>query len=168
MPAITKQFSTEGDDFESLAIRWGQHSPDSMPFTHVDLVMPEGGLLGARTDGGVLLRHSDYANFTHVLVLAILVTQAQEDAYYAFARAQLGKPYDISAIVAFGAPGVERNWLQGSAWFCSELDAAAMGAAGLLMTVLAANVNKISPYDDVLMSCSMGGAAIVKTDLRRF
>jgi hypothetical protein len=49
------------------------------------------------------------------------------DAFHSFLRAQLGKPYDIEAIIAFIA---RRDWQQTDSWFCSELQAAALVNCG--------------------------------------
>lgn len=43
------------------------------------------------------------------------------------ARAHIGKPYDLAAIVGFLG---RSSWQKGDAWFCSELVAKAFGDAG--------------------------------------
>lgn len=45
-----------------------------------------------------------------------------ESAAFAFAKQQLGKPYDWGGVFGFMAPN--RNWQQDDKWFCSELVAA--------------------------------------------
>lgn len=157
MAKIVKQLSTEGDDPVSQGIRAIQHSPTALPYTHVDIVMPDGLLLGARSDNGVLIRPSNYAAFTATRVIEIECTEKQVDAYYSFAKAQVGKPYDYLAISAFVVPALTRDWLSGTAWFCSELDAAAMFHAGIFPRALATAVNKITPFDCLVFS--MGLAA---------
>ena len=58
--------------------------------------------------------------------------------------AQVGKPYDETAILAFA---LNRDWRETDAWFCSELAAAALEAAGVFPYKLAASENKITPED---------------------
>jgi hypothetical protein len=61
-PVIALQFSTEADPVSAL-IRAFSHGP----FSHVDAVLPDGRLLGARADGGVQARATGYAPFSRVL-----------------------------------------------------------------------------------------------------
>jgi hypothetical protein len=157
MAQIVKQLSTEGDDPVSQAIRAVQHSPAALPYTHVDIVMPDGMLLGARSDNGVKIRPPNYASFTHIHPVTIECSEKQAETYYAFAKAQVGKLYDYQAISAFLVPTLTRDWMDGHAWFCSELDAAAMFHAGIFPHDLATAVNKFTPFDDLIFS--MGLAA---------
>lgn len=137
---ITNQFVTEGD-IESAIIRkatWGVVS-------HVDTVLPPGLLLpnGAHTEGGELLgarnsangaptagvqiRKPNYAKFTTIIRASVQLTPEQEARYYSFLFAQIGKPYDIDAIVNFA---FHRDWRMGNKWFCSELKTATFEHAG--------------------------------------
>jgi hypothetical protein len=59
-----------------------------------------------------------------------------------FAMAQVGKPYDNTAIEAFV---FGRDWRQDDAWFCSELAAACLEQANAFSHKLATPVNKIDP-----------------------
>lgn len=43
------------------------------------------------------------------------------------ARSQLGKPYDLTAVVGIG---LHRNWQETDSWFCSELLAWALAQSG--------------------------------------
>lgn len=159
MGLIRKQLSTGvGFDVESYLIRAYQHS--WCPYTHVDIVMPDGQLLGARADGGVLIRAADYQPFAATLVVDIAVADEIEAAYYAFARAQIGKPYDFTAIAHMALidvdpakPTQERDWRENDSWFCSELDLACMEASRALPYSLGAPVKVLTPADDLLI-CS--------------
>jgi hypothetical protein len=53
----------------------------------------------------------------------IEVPYYKERACWDFPKAQLGKPYDKLAIVAFA---VNRDWRSPDAWFCDELVAAGL------------------------------------------
>jgi hypothetical protein len=69
MGAITLQFVTSRDP-ESWAIRTFQRGWCS----HVDSVMDDGRLLGARSDGGVQIRPPNYEKFSRVERVVISAT----------------------------------------------------------------------------------------------
>ncbi|HZT90232.1 MAG TPA: hypothetical protein VFA12_19995 [Stellaceae bacterium] len=153
---IRLQFSTQRG-LSSALIRWFGHLG---PFTHVDAIMRDTGprqgwLLGARWRGpygrGVQIRPPDYAVFSRRLVVDIPVPWPREQWFYRYLRDQLGKPYDISAILGFASG---RDWRADDSWFCSELIAAALEAAGVFARPLCCQVNKIDP-DDLLLALSM-------------
>jgi hypothetical protein len=121
MGAITLQFVTCSDP-GSWAIRTFQRGWCS----HVDSVMDDGRLLGARLDGGVAIRPPNYEKFSRVERVVIAVPYYKERAYWDFLKAQLGKPYDMKAIVAFA---VNRDWRSKDAWFCDELVATGLEQA---------------------------------------
>lgn len=50
-----------------------------------------------------------------------------EPAAMAFLQAQLGKPYDWTALLGFA---LRRDWAEDDAWFCNELAEAAAVAGG--------------------------------------
>ena len=56
--------------------------------------MDDGRLLGARSDGGVLIRPPNYEKFARVERVVISVPYYRERAYWDFLKAQIGKPYD--------------------------------------------------------------------------
>lgn len=116
---ITLRFVTS-DSAISFAIRAAEYG---FWASHAEALMPEGTLLGAHVDGGVRNRPRDYdkGQFKQELYVSIPVAQQIADAFHAFLRSQLGKPYDVEAIAAFVA---RRDWQDPSAWFCSELQAA--------------------------------------------
>ena len=117
---------------------------------HTEAVMPDGTLLGAHWNGGVLARPIGYdkASMTKDLIVEIPADQAMTDKFHAFLREQLGKPYDIKAIAAFVAG---RDWQEPGSWFCSELQAAALVACGWFKYRLATEFNKITPRDLLLV-----------------
>jgi hypothetical protein len=150
MGQIVMQF-VEGSGFGSALIKYYDHGL----YSHVDSVLPDGTLLGARDDvidgipSGVQIRPASYVTGETVLRVTIPCTDAQEAAYYAFVRAQLGKPYDETAIAAFA---VGRDWRAADSWFCSELCSSGIEASGLVPP-LSAPANKIAP-DDLLLVVS--------------
>jgi hypothetical protein len=142
-----------GNDFISNAIRIGENDGWA---THAEVVMPDGTLLGAHIDGGVQARPPGYdkAKMTRELIVELNFGNfvgtigsnrqadigAMEAAFYNFLRAQLGKPYDVTAIAR----------RTDDSWFCSELVAAALEDCGYFPK-LSANDNHISPRDLLLI-----------------
>jgi hypothetical protein len=148
---ISLQFSTQ-NDAESALIRAFDHCP----FSHVDAIMGEGSLCGARSDviggipAGVQTRPAGYAAFSKVLRVDLPSTDGQATAFRSFVASQIGKPYDMLAIAAFA---IDRAWRDTDAWFCSELQSAAIEAAGIFPHKLYSSANRITP-GDLLLLCS--------------
>lgn len=118
--------------------------------SHVEALMPDGTLLGAHVDGGVVARPRDYdkGEFTRELFVDIWMVEAQERSFFDFLRLQLGKPYDVTAIAGIVA---QRDWQEPDSWFCSELQAAALRACGWFATDLATELNHLTPRDLLLI-----------------
>ena len=139
----------QADDIASKAIEIFERGWPS----HVDAVMADGRLLGARSDvvgcapAGVQIRTPDYAVWTRKLVVEFQTASSEETKWLNFLMAQIGKPYDSTAIAAFA---VERDWRAPDSWFCSELQAAALEACGFFPKPLANSVNEITPRDLLL------------------
>jgi hypothetical protein len=150
MGAIVLQF-VEGSGLGAALIKYYDHGI----YSHVDSVLPDGTLLGARDDvidgipSGVQIRPASYVAGEIVLRVTIPCTDAQQDAFYAFVRVQLRKPYDETSIAAFA---LGRDWRADDSWFCSELCAAAVEASGFVQPLSAA-ANKVAP-DDLLLVIS--------------
>jgi hypothetical protein len=127
------------------------------PYSHVDAVLADGQLLGARSETigkippGVQVRPADYEAFTVRRRVELPATDLQATAFFAFLHGQLGKPYDQRAIAAFASG---RDWRTPDAWFCSELVAAAMEAAGIFQWRLLDVASKIDP-GDLALACSV-------------
>lgn len=127
------RFVTERWSLGSWLIRWFTWSR----YSHVDVLVPPDdpnatnvignrwSAVGARMSGGVLCRELEYARFSRVLVMGVVVTEAEEKMLYRWLMEQVGKRYDILAILNFGLhrrlPSWDRN-----RWFCSEMAAAGM------------------------------------------
>jgi uncharacterized protein YycO len=147
MGQIVMQFVGNNTSIGSKLIEWFSHSP----YSHVDTVMPNGTLLGARSDKimgvppGVQIRPASYVLAEHDLITRVVIpcTDAQQKKYYQFVTSQIGKPYDKTAIFAFV---VNRDWTEDDAWFCSELNSAGTMACGLFKH-LSQPHNKIDPGD---------------------
>jgi hypothetical protein len=127
---VILQFSTT---VNSWGNRWSwviRHLCNS-PFSHVDMVMPDGNLLGASdsprapvvsgNSRGVAIRPPDYEAYG--LRLRMVINTPKADLIRAVALTQLGKPFDNSALYGFlsdALPGA-RPWGDPTSWFCSEL-----------------------------------------------
>lgn len=122
--------------------------------SHVDAVLGDGSLLGARSDAvggkppGVQVRPAGYEPFARVQRVVLEASSAEETAWLNFLTAQIGKPYDMTAIAAFA---VGRDWRETDSWFCSELQAAALEASGYFPGKLANPSNEITPRDLLLI-----------------
>ena len=119
--------------------------------SHCDALMPDGELLGARFVGGVQSRPGDYdkGGFTREHFIRIPATPGQTDSFHHFLRAQIGKPFDTFAILAFAT---QRDWQSPDRWFCSELQAAGLVAAGIFPEHLAIGFARITPRDVLMLS----------------
>lgn len=130
---------------------------------HVDAVIEGVGLLGARDEqignvpAGVQIRPFNYYSWIKACVVTITVTQEQYDAFYAFLNAQIGKPYDMTAVMAFA---VERDWHSGNAWFCSELIIAALEAAKIVQ-LLAVVANEMTPRDALCITSAIASSCVM-------
>lgn len=145
----------------SPLVRKMSHSP----FSHVDLMLPDGNLLGASDSPdapiirgnprGVAVRPPDYQHFGYRRRMILRTNRA--DAVTAAVMSQLGKPFDNSGIRNFLSdkfPGV-RDWTDTGQWWCSEL----MGwgeEAGEYWGSNAAGMwpkGRLSPTDHLLIHC---------------
>jgi len=129
----------------SRAIEW----LGSGSFSHVDIVLPDGRLLGARSDkiggapAGVQIRTPDYDKWFAVSRITLELSKSQTKQFMDYAKKQIGKPYDKLAIFSFI---VNRNWVEEDSWFCSELVMACCNqVTGLFEHPLAVAKNKIDP-----------------------
>lgn len=136
-------------------------------FSHVDIVMPDGNLIGASNSPdapfiegnpcGVAIRPPEYQKFgmRRMAVAAIHSDRPKEieDNFYKVLLSQLGKPFDDSALYAFiSSEGAEpRNWRQDDLWFCSEYAAWAFEIANFFPYELITAKNRITPADLLLL-----------------
>lgn len=144
--SIVLQFATQAT-LGSWAIRVFQRGWA----THVDAVLEDGNLLGARYVGGVAIRPPGYAPFTRTQRITIPVRPEVEAAFYGFLYDQVGKPYDTTAIMAFA---LDRNWREDDSWECSELDTAALEASGAVPE-LSMSANRVTPNMLMFLASAM-------------
>jgi hypothetical protein len=135
MKTITWQFST-GDSRISTLIRWKTDSEIS----HVDVVTPEGKLLGAHIEGGVQVREPDYMQFKLRIQVSIVVTDQQYAAFFAFVNSMVGRSYDSAGIVGIA---LGENICAPGEVFCSELQTRGIEAATIVH--IAKDPSKVDP-----------------------
>lgn len=143
---VTLQF-VAGDEAHDRLIQFYSHG---WP-THVDVRWPPnmpGGperLFGARLDGGVAIRAHDYKNFVRIARITLPMTDEQAAKFFAFCRAQMGKPYDDIDIVAMAVPVIRRFWRDDySKWFCSEMTEVGIENTGFWRKIATAT-NMVTP-----------------------
>jgi hypothetical protein len=150
---VTLQFSRM-NDLGSDFIRLYDHGS----WSHVDNVLPDGSLLGARDDTcggkpeGVQIRPDGYLPFTATKRVVLMCTTTQSDVWLSFIQAQIGKPYDETAIAGFV---LNRDWRRDDSWFCSELACAALETSKIFPFPLAAQANKVTPDDLFLVASAL-------------
>jgi hypothetical protein len=155
---IRLQFVREAA-LSSDLIAWFSHGGG---FSHVDAVGPRGELWGARSDlvgtipSGVQIRPADYHTFVHRVIFTLQVSPDQRKAFWRFLYAQVGKPYDSKAIWAFA---FDRDWRATDSWICSELQMAALEAAGIVPALYVPTV-KITPRDVALVISAIGAKVL--------
>lgn len=143
---IVAQFSTEAG-ISSWLLRWFTHSH----FSHVDIQLSDGSLIGARLSGGVRLRPSNYAKFTRIERIAIDVSETEYAAAIDWLYSKIGTKYDIKAIFAFM---FNRNWRDMKRLFCSEYYIDLLEYLKKIRVRTPAN--RITPNDAYLLAYTIG------------
>lgn len=143
-----------GNALTSRMIAWFS----SGHFSHVDAVLPDGRLLGARSDkadgvSGVRIRRVGYEKWERQVVFTIPSTLEQSQKFYDFLSGEVGKPYDHTAIWGFM---FNRAWRDTDAWYCSELVMHGLEVAGVIDKLYLA-ANKITPVAAALVCSAIKG-----------
>jgi hypothetical protein len=133
-------------------------------FSHVDLVLPDGTLLGASDSpkapylqgnpDGVAIRPPDYQPFATRRQAHLRCSPEVEENFLAVAKSQLGEPFDNTAMHAVfsSRPNTGRDWRDADAWFCSELFAWCLEASGFFGWELAISKDRVTPPDLILIT----------------
>jgi uncharacterized protein YycO len=125
--------------------------------THCEAVMPDGRYLGAISDG-VKARDPSYdkGSVKQEIFLEVRATADQKEIFYAFVESQIGKPYDLWAIIAYFYPS--RDWQSFDAWYCSELLGTGLAECGILPKEMAVKFSRVTPRDLMLMISTRTGS----------
>ncbi|MDE1905014.1 MAG: hypothetical protein KGH75_01005 [Rhodospirillales bacterium] len=137
--SVTLRFSG-GEGWEGAIVRWWTWSWAG----HVGIDLGDGRVIDATPGPGVAVRAVAAGRGDRMF--GVRCSERTAARVVAWARAQVGKPYDWGGVLAFLA---RRDWHDPRAWFCSELVAAAFEEAGepLLRT---AHLERVSPRDLLL------------------
>ena len=96
-------------------------------YSHVDIVLGNGFVLGAVAPDGVTIQpYWHRIDMASKAVMMDLPVKSIDDAI-AYAHKQIGKPYDWLGVVGIG---LRRNWQEDDKWSCAELVANAASVAG--------------------------------------
>lgn len=136
--------------------RFGVQKPE---FSHVDILLHDGRLLGARDDAvggqppGVWIRPPGYAKWRMEATVTLNVNPVHGGHALAWAMREVGKKYDDDAILGFI---FGQRWHKKGAFICSVL------AANVLLRAHAIhgtphNLQGISPNTLYAMSLAVGG-----------
>jgi hypothetical protein len=148
MKGITFQF-VRGDALISHLIEWKGDSEIS----HVNVVTPDGQLLGALMQDGVKIRPADYAKFALQIRVTIPVTNEQYEKFWASVNAKVGCAYDKAGILGIA---LGDNIAGPGTVFCSELQAKAIQDAQIIW--IAKDASKIDPETLRLLVTAIPGA----------
>lgn len=133
-------------------------------WSHVDAMLPDGSLLGARSDAvggepsGVRIRPQHYERWLRRTVVEIPDTHSLVPSWVAWLRQQIGSPYDSAAIWGFleGKPKHARGH-----WICSACQSAALRVIGYLPKEGPIALSEVTP-DVLLMMCWARGAHLTE------
>lgn len=114
--------------FIGTIIRWQQRGA----WSHASLYFPGRGVIEAREFCGVRALPALAPKPAEVIARFTVrgLTPEQEERVFAFAQAQLGKPYDYTMVARFISRR-QASRKQAGRWFCSELAYAAYAHAGV-------------------------------------
>lgn len=153
MKTVRLRFTTNSKSWVSWAIRsicWSKYS-------HVELLIPGKGFLGAHFPSGVRIRDFNYdpgCNFQFADV------QVPDDVYgrvFEFAYEQIDKPYDWGACLGIA---FHRDWHNPCSWECAELVAGMFEAASYPILNPEKPLNRVTPghiYDSPLLEFHLPG-----------
>jgi len=153
-----------GSAIASRAIAWFSAGAGSKRLSHVDAVLDDGSLFGARSDSvggepaGCYRRPANYEKWSYKVVFELTATDTQKKIWTAFLEEQYAKPYDRLAIWGFA---LGRAWREEDCWVCSELQARALEVAGIIPP-LYLTVSRITPEALALVCSAIGGRVIEK------
>jgi uncharacterized protein YycO len=115
-------------------------------YAHVGFKLNDGLVLDATPSNGVTFREAQDDGTT--IYFQPLAPKAHIDRAVEWAKLQIGRPYDWSAIAGFV---FRRDWhSDDSKWFCSELIEAAFSNAGWPLLRDSKHFDRITPRDLLL------------------
>lgn len=122
-----------GQDLSSKLIAWYGNGYGG--WSHVDAVLPDGSLLGARNDAigsvpaGVQVRPPNYETWARSAVVEVPATPEEASQWEGWLKTQVGIHYDQQAIIGFI---LGRKDTDTGRWICSALQTRALIRANLM------------------------------------
>lgn len=155
---IALRFVTTND-----IISAGIRLAENYTFSHVEAVMPDGSLLGAHADGGVLARPSDYDKdvWTYEMRVPLNMSAEMEQDFIARLQASVGTPYDMAAILGFL---LRKDMHTPQHMICSALQTWKLRQCGYFSKELAVPAHQVSPRDLALMLSVREGLVPIATN----
>jgi hypothetical protein len=145
-----------GASLSSRAVAWWGQGVGG--FSHVDAVLDDQTLLGARSDrpggtpSGVQRRRANYEAWVRREVLTLPNSSGEQPAWQAWLITQIDKPYDMGSIWGFF---IGRNEHQPGHWICSALQTAGLERANRLPR-LPLHTSQVTPDSLRLMFLALG------------
>lgn len=158
MSHIQLQFVRARGLFSWMIARFGVQQPG---FSHVDIVLPDGRLLGARDDAvggepaGVWIRPPNYEHWVRRQVLTYLCHPLGVKRAHDWAMGEISKKYDDDAIAGFI---FGQRWHRHGDFICSVLAGNYLLHAGILHED-PASLQGTSPNALYAMSLAVGAKA---------
>ena len=137
---ISLRFS-RGTGVAGAIVRWATWSP----FAHVGFKLDNGKVLDATPEYGVSVRDAEDDKTTQYW--RILAPKQHISDAVEYARLQVGKPYDWTAIYGMAA---RRDWHRDDKFFCSEIVEAAFDHVHWPLVRDFGKLNRITPRDLLL------------------
>lgn len=157
MATIGLQFVL-GSGLSSRLIAWYGNGYGG--FSHVDGILKDGRLLGARSDkvggqpAGVHIRPPGYEQWTKRTQVTLQVSDSEYDDWEANLRAKIGTPYDTTSILGFITG---RQQSTDGHWICSQLQINALQHIKKVPFPLPMPAHQITPNSVLLISAAIGG-----------
>jgi hypothetical protein len=157
-----------GTSIASAAISWFGFGPKG--FSHVDAIMPDGMMLGARATrigsvpAGVQLRKPGYLKWERQAVVTIPSTPQQEEAWQKWLMSKINSPYDEKAILGFL---LDQSWSTPGDYICSALQTGALKEIGVLKRPTPVRDSQITP-DSLFLMLTYGTGTGVITSTQNF
>ena len=117
-------------------------------WSHIAVVEDDQTLIHSTFLGGGVRRVSLFDFLAEYSATELMeVSVPDEAAALAFVRAQIGRPYDWTALVGIS---LRRDWAEPDKWFCSELFEACLLAGGLVRW--RESVSRITPQHQYMLA----------------
>ena len=132
-------------------------------FSHVDGILSDGRLLGARSDSvggqpaGVHIRPPGYETWLKRTQVTFDATDQEYSDWEASLRAKIGTPYDTATILGFVTGNPDHD---DGHWICSALQINALQHIKRVPFPLPMPAHQITPNSLLLISAAIGGKVV--------